>query len=502
MNTPTQLRRCILAIFWLVAGLALLLVLSVVAARSAQAQTYDYSLLHSFTGSPDGFLPLSGLVLDAQGNLYGTTLEGGIVGCFTSCGIVFKIDTGGNESIFYSFLGPPTDGSYPWGTLTIDAQGNLYGTTSYGGAYGNGAVFKIDPTGNESVLYSFGDSPDGANPLAGVVLDASGNLYGTTEKGGAQNLGTVYKLEPSGVETVLHSFSNNPDGDSPWAGVALDAHGNLYGTTLYGGSGSGTVFEVDAAGQESVLYSFTGKVDGDLPSAGLALDSLGNLYGTTSMGGVYKRGTVFKLDTDGHETVLHSFDTRNGDGEYPNAGVVLDSQNNLYGTTYSGPGGLIHGTVYRLDTAGNETILYRFGRKGGGLKPMASPVLDALGNVYGTTYEGGTSDDGTVFRLLSSASATSTTLSSAPNPSLYGESVTFTAVVNGDGGAPPDGETVSFMKSKTLLGTGTLIGGSATFTTAGLAVGTTKVTAVYGGDLHRKKDSSKILSQIVKQPKD
>ena len=196
--------------------------------------------LYSFSGPPDGMNPQADLVEDTKGNLYGTTSQGGVTGgaCGSlGCGVVFKLDTTGKETVLYSFAGEPTDGADPMAGLILDVSGNLYGTTSQGGTSNFGTVFKLDTTGKETVLYSFTGKPtDGADPMAGLVLDAAGNLYGTTSQGGtSSNFGTVFKLGTTGKETVLYSFTGGPsDGADPMAGLVLDAAGNLYGTTSQG----------------------------------------------------------------------------------------------------------------------------------------------------------------------------------------------------------------------------------------------------------------------------
>ena len=482
MNRRTQHRSWILGIHGRAAGaalaLAIMLVAAVLATGSAQAQTYTESVLYSFEGSPDGAFPVAGLARDAQGNLYGTTEEGGNPG---AC---------------------PHYGRYDCGT-----------------------VFKVDTTGKETVLYSFTGGADGANPHAGLVPDAQGNLYGTTYFGGdpacvsegTYGCGTVFKLDTSGNETVLHSFAGHPgDGANPEAGLVRDAQGNLYGTTLTGGSGGpelcsgvggcGTVFKLDTTSKETVLYSFTGVPDGEEPDAGLVRDAQGNLYGTTYNGGASNLGTVFELDTTGKETVLHSFTGTGGDGSEPYGGLVLDAQGNLYGTTSFG-GASGDGTVFELDTAGKETVLYSFtGTGGDGAYPsgLVRLVRDAQGNLYGTTYEGGDLacdapyGCGTVFKLTpAAATKTTTALMSSRNPSTYGQAVTFTAAVTSKLGAPPNGETVTFMEGTAVLGTGPLSGGSASFTILTLKVGSNAIKAVYGGDSNFAASTSNTVSQVV-----
>jgi uncharacterized repeat protein (TIGR03803 family) len=311
------------------------------------------TVLHNFAGigAGDGAHPHAGLALDAQDNLYGTTWMGGAHGQ-TGQGTVFKVDATGNETVLFEFDGAGGDGTKPSG-LVLDAQGNLYGTTALGGANGankDGTVFKLDAAGNETILHTFRTGPtDGATPYGGVVLDAEGNLYGTTTRGGRSIYpGSVFKLGTTGVETVLHRFAGSPDGATPYAGLVLDGQGNMYGTTYGGGTaGHGAVFKVDSSGNETVLYSFTGTPDGANPYGGLVLDAEGNLYGTTYGGGAAGYGTLFEINATSNETVLHSFGSTKGDGKYPYAGLVLDALGDLYGTTTHG-GAHNKGTVFKL----------------------------------------------------------------------------------------------------------------------------------------------------------
>jgi len=328
--------------------------------------------------------PNAGVVLDSSGNLYGTTASQG------TAGIVYEIEASGKVKSLYAFA-PSAGGTYPWSGLTLDAAGNLYGTTQRGGGRGDaGVVYKLTPNGKETVLYSFAGGPtDGERPQTGVVLDQAGNIYGTTSIGGADNYGTIYKLTPSGQETVLHSFTDGADGAYP-TGIALDSAGNLYGTTAEGGTGTrtdaqeGVVFEIDAAGNFSILYSFTGLSDGGMPLGGVALDKAGNLYGTTLYGGV-GGGAIFKIDTAGAYSVLHTF--QGSDGEYPWAGVTLDSAGNLYGTCETGGQGF--GTVYKLNRAGDFSVVYAFPQGPGGYgSPEGPVVVDEFGNLYGTLAGG------------------------------------------------------------------------------------------------------------------
>jgi uncharacterized repeat protein (TIGR03803 family) len=213
----------------------------------------------------------------------------------------FKLDTVGNYTVLYSFTGG-ADGGTPEAGVIRDSAGNLYGTTQYGGQAGWGAVYKLDTAGNETVLYSFTGGADGGYPVAGVVRDSTGNLHGTTENGGIVNgvrpfgNGMVYKVDTSGQETVLYSFTGGADGNQPNAGVIRDSAGNLYGTADGGSSGWGVLYMVDTAGNYNLLYNFTGGADGGWPLAGVIRDSAGNLYGTAYTGGKYGGGVAYAID--------------------------------------------------------------------------------------------------------------------------------------------------------------------------------------------------------------
>ena len=361
------------------------------------AQTF--TLLHDFASSPDGNSSLAGLIRDAKGNLYGTTVGGGTFGL----GTVFKANGSDKEIVLYSFAGT-LDGAYPRGALIGDSAGNLYGTTSEGGTSNFGTVFKVDPTGHETVLYNFVGNGDGKEPLGSLTMDAAGNLYGTTQQGGAAACGTVFKLDSTGNETVLYSFLGGNDGCSPAAGLVRDSAGNFYGTTVYGGlvnsciQSCGVVFKVSPSGKEAVLYRFTGSGgDGNAPEGNLLRDAAtGNLYGTTAEGGAphskatVGNGIVFMLDPAGNETVLYAFlGTRvGGDGAGPPAGLVRDAAGNFYGTTNAG-GAANFGTVFKLDTAGHETVLYSFTGGTDGEYPFGGLIRDAMGILYGAAWGGG-----------------------------------------------------------------------------------------------------------------
>jgi uncharacterized repeat protein (TIGR03803 family) len=373
------------------AALVLSILLLAAATGSAQAQTY--TTLFSFQAKA-GEYPVAGVVIDSAGNLYGTTQQGGAHGL----GTIFKVDANGKETVLHSFSGGKSDGAYPTAGLAFDSKGNLYGTTELGGTWNRGTVFKVSKT--TSVLYSFkATGGDGVYPISGVVLDKAGNIYGTTQQGGTRGYGTVFKLSAAGKESVLHSFKNIPDGAYPCAGLILDAKGNLYGTTQLGGApqNDGTVFKLSSSGKETVLHRFTyTKGDGAYPIGGVVRDKSGNLYGTASDGGAFGIGIVFKLNSSGHQIWSYSFGTNNGDGLYPFAGLVRDAEGNLYGTAELG-GANGPGTVFKVTSSGEESTLYSF-TGSDGADPLSGLVLDS-GNLYGTTPEGGAHGKGVVFKL-------------------------------------------------------------------------------------------------------
>ncbi|MBZ5587017.1 MAG: hypothetical protein LAO05_00460 [Acidobacteriia bacterium] len=368
-----------------------------------------FAVLHSFAwAASDGANPEAALILDSAGNLYGTTQYGGP----SNDGTVFKVKTDGtNFAILHGFTWAPAEGAYPDAHLILDGAGNLYGTTKHGGASDNGTVFKVKTDGTGfAVLHSFAGTTLGAGPEGSLILDSAGDLYGTTSRGGASDDGTVFKVNTDGTTlSILHSFAGGAsDGAFPHAGLILDGAGNLYGTTVVGGaSGNGTVFKVRTDGTGfAVLHGFTGALDGAGPEGSLILDGAGNIYGTTYYGGASDDGTIFKVKTDGTGFgVLHRFAGGFSDGASPFAGLVLDGAGSLYGTTNSG-GLSDKGTVFKVKTDGTGfAILHSFaGGASDGAFPYAGVALDGAGNVYGTTYFGGASDDGTVFKVKTDGS--------------------------------------------------------------------------------------------------
>ena len=396
-----------------IAGIATLLAFVFAPHRpAAQVSQTQAFLLHSFADSPDGANPFQSPVFrDNAGNLYGTTLQGGT----DTNGTIFKISSDGAETVLYRFS-PDANGRAPspmTGVIGDDA-GNLYGTETFGGSQGYGTIFKLDATGKLTILYAFTAGSDGRSPYGGLVRDANGNLYGTAAAAGnlqgcGNGCGTVFKLDTSSKFTVLYTFSGGDDGGIPHSNLVLDSAGNLYGTTVGGGAyDQGTVFTVSTTGQERVLYSFsaTGEFDGAEPVAGLTRDSAGNLYGTTYFGGGgtcfdgYNPGcgTVFRLDKSGAFTVLHSF-AGGDDGGWSTAALVLNVDGNLYGTA-SGAGQFGAGTLFKISKAGTFSLLHSFTGGKDGARPMAGMIADATGTLYGTTAGGTTFGFGAVFKLV------------------------------------------------------------------------------------------------------
>jgi uncharacterized repeat protein (TIGR03803 family) len=412
-------------------GLALVFLL---ASALVSAQAQKFKVLHTFRGR-DGGEPLGVLITDAAGNIYGTTGVGGIGNCSKyGCGTAFMLNKAGKRVWLHSFQG--VDGFVPSAGLLRNAAGDLFGTTVEGGRItaacggtqggGCGVVFKLDKTGKETILGKFTGFPNGSGPEAILVKDKLGNLYGTTYQGGTSNFGTVFKIDKSGEKLILHSFAGPPygggDGALSYAGVIRDAEGNLYGVTAAGGAfGAGVVYEVDATGSESLLYSFTGGSDGGGPDSVLLFDAQGNLYGTTQNGGNEQCGgtgcgVVFELSPYAGgtwtETVLYTFCSLSGcaDGERPLTGpLVRDSAGNIFGTTYFGGtsrncNGDTCGVVFKIDTTGRETVLHSFTGGSDGALPYAGLAMDSHGNLYGTTQGGGakcftSSTCGVVFKI-------------------------------------------------------------------------------------------------------
>ena len=410
-----------------------LLSLLVSALSAGDASAATEKLVHTFVPYSHGAVPSTHLVADAAGNFYGTTNGGGAQQLGTVLELMPNGSGGWKERVLYNFKGG-SDGQYPLSGVTFDAAGNLYGTTNLGGASGVGTVFELKPTArgtwSESVIYSFAGGEDGARPQDGLVADAAGNFYGSTPMGGyldggtVTGSGTVFELTLSSgrwILTTLHTFGSNLDGAMPSGRLIIDSGGNLYGTTELGGTSGtqgnyGTVFELSPAPggwNESVIYNFTGGTDGGGSAAELTVDKAGNLYGTAVTGGQKNSaclsgcGLVFELSPNGNgswtQRVLYSF-TAGKDGSFPHGGLIFDAAGNLYGTTSDGGGGCTAsfgcGTVFELaPTSGSqweEKVLTSFVTL---LSVDATLIFDPSGNLYGTTYAGGSANMGTLFKL-------------------------------------------------------------------------------------------------------
>jgi len=371
----------------------------------AHAQTF--SVVYNFTGGSDGADSTAGLTV-VSGQFYGTTSEGGTHGY----GVVFRISPTGKESAIYNFTGG-ADGATPESGLLYNA-GSLYGTTSAGGASKSGTVFSITPLGKETVLYSFTGGVDGSGPQSGLVKDSMGNLYGTTFSGGASGNGTVFELirpKTQGghwIERVLYSFGAGTDGANPVAGVTLDNSGNVYGTTSAGGTyGYGTVFELEKSGAvwaENILYEFQLQSDGGVPYTSVVFDASGNLYGTTTDGGAGGEdggGTIFEMTPSSAGWTFHVLYGLPGWGISGSFRNILMKAGKIYATTHC-DGSYSAGTVYELSPSGSTwtyTELYTFTGGTDGQYSVSNLVFDQLGNLWGTTRYGGAHNWGVVFKV-------------------------------------------------------------------------------------------------------
>jgi uncharacterized repeat protein (TIGR03803 family) len=314
-----------------------------------------FSVLHSFQGGLDGANPgYGGLIFDSSGNLYGATTQGGNGGglCGGGCGTIFKIDPSGDETILYRFSGENDDAKYPYGTPLRDPAGNFYGTSWGGGSSGNacnnygcGTVWMLSAAGKEHVVYNFTGGSDGATPTAGLSLGTDGRVYSTTHNGGIQQAGVIFAIDRSGAESVVHSFEPfTEDGVNTWSGLVRDPAGNFYGMTLAGG--------------------------GSNPNCG----------------GEFGCGVIYEITETGTETILYHF-TGLADGMWPYGGLIRDEEGNLYGASQGGTGQ--YGTIFKLDSSGNFTVLHTFAGGAAGADPLATLLRDAAGNLYGTTSHGG-----------------------------------------------------------------------------------------------------------------
>jgi uncharacterized repeat protein (TIGR03803 family) len=363
-----------------------------------------YSVLYRFQGGTSGAFPFgpysnSGtgtgtLAIDSEGNLYGTTFGGGICGP-ADCGVVFKLDPAGNETVAHAFSSG--EGANPVSGVVLDGAGNRYGTAPLGGAYNWGVIYKLDHANNYTIIHSF-TAAEGY-PSSGIVRDANGNLFGVAVSGGAYTNGMAFQVDNLGNYWVLHSF-NGTDGYHP-VGLLVDGVGTLYGATSAGGAnekscsgnGCGVVFKLDIVGNETVLFNFAGGLNGGEPESGVILDDEGNLYGNTVVNGAHTFGTVYKLKTTGAERALYSF-TGGADGSIPNGTMVWDYSGNLYGVTQYG-GTSNCGVVFRVTPQGQETVLHTFTGGADGCQPQGGLIRVGANVLYGATFFGGYEGAGT-----------------------------------------------------------------------------------------------------------
>ncbi len=566
------------------ASYALLLVLSLVTATAATAQTF--STLVSFDGTNGATPYYMSLVQGEDGNLYGTSRDGGY-----GFGTVFRLTPAGNLTTLYDFW-DNYSGAHPDGGLVLGTDGSFYGTTNWGGGHYGGTVFRIAPNGALTTLYNFcvrgAPCSDGYGSYAGLVQATDGNFYGTTANGGDYGYGTLFRITAAGGFRKLHSFCPQetqvwcPDGGEPQDSLIQGIDGNLYGTNFYGGlpNGFGTIFKKSLAGGLTTFYSFcvTDCSDGADPVAGLVQAADGNFYGTTRNGGLYGNGTVFQINPIGVLTTLYSFS--GNDGASPYGALVQATDHKFYGTTAAG-GAHGTGTVFQITAAGKLTTLHSLGGTDGA-SPLGGLFQATDGKLYGTTTQGGASNYGTTYcldmglgpfvRLLPTSGgsgqtigilgqgltgstsvlfgslaasftvvsdtyltavvptgatiapvlvvtpsgpltsnamfraakpATSTTLASNLNPSIYGQGLTFTATVATGGPVPPTGKVYFrwqyFGQTFTLASVNLSSGGIATLTRSGLNADPYPMTAVYMGDVNNLGSTSPILNQTVVQ---
>jgi len=347
-----------------------------------------YTDLHDFAGA-DGESPSANVTVDKTGNVYGTTDFGGVNGE----GVVFQMAQDGTETVLYSFTGG-NDGGAPDGGVLVKPKGTIYGTTGSGGSSGNGTIFQLSTKGKLKVLHAFGGN-DGSFIRGNLVADKQGNIYGTALFGGVNDDGTVYKYGSDGTFSVVHAF-NGDDGEFPEHGLAIDKDGNLYGVTAFGGTDdNGTVFKITADGTFSTLYNFTGGADGGFLYGTVAVDKDGNVYGNAAGGGADDNGTVFKIAANGTFTTLYTF-TGGTDGGDPEGNMLVVGKN-LYGAASGGGDPSCQcGAIYKVDSKGHETVLHAFlGSDGEG---YSAGVTSGNHLLYGTAG-GGANNDGVVFSV-------------------------------------------------------------------------------------------------------
>lgn len=404
-NFKQHIRRMVCHTFFLQAVAGMVLLWGTGGVRSS-GQTF--TSLHSFAGTTasDGASPAYGaLVQGFDGNLYGTTTQGGVNCSFfgaVGCGEVFKITPGGTIKGIYQFC-PVTgcvDGNDPYGGLALNTDGSLYGMTDLGGTAGIGAVFRITPAGTLTTLYSF-DNSIGSEPLDTLVRASNGNFYGFSQTGGLNGYGAIFKFNSTGLPSLVQSFDGTDGIGDATGGLVQGTDGNFYGVSPNGIGSQGTVFKMTPAGDISILHTFTGSPDGIGPEGKLVQGADGNFYGTTPSGGTNDQGTVFRITPGGTLTILYNFCMLNGctDGFGPVAGLIQGTDGNFYGTTVGGGSGGSPGTVFSITAGGVLTTLHSFNGVSDGTEPFAGLVQHTDGTFYGTTNGGGANDLGTVFSV-------------------------------------------------------------------------------------------------------
>ena len=358
---------------------------------TSRVNAADYTDLYDFTGGADGSFPTSEVTLDGDGNIYGTASSGGAHGA----GVIFKLASDGTQTPIYSFSG--SDGADPDGAVIVMGNGKIFGTTQSGGS-GNGVLYELTSNGRYKKLHVFTGTDDGTFIRGRLVRDGSGNLYGTALFGGANGDGTVFKYGADGTFSVVHAFNGN-DGEYPEHGVVMDSSGNLYGATAFGGTGGeGTVYKIAADGTFSTLYNFTGQADGGFLYGTVGVGRDGNVYGNTVEGGANSQGTAFKVAQDGTLTTLYNF-TGGADGGSPEGDVLVVGKNIYSMATSGGDPGCQCGGVYKVNSKGKETMLHAFTGADGAGYSAGLTKGQGTGVLYGSVGGGGANGDGVVFSV-------------------------------------------------------------------------------------------------------
>lgn len=464
------------------------------ALSTASGQTYND--LYDFGGPPNGSNPYGAVTLNGSGNLYGTASSGGV----GDWGMVWEITTSGKFVDLHDF-GAGSDGTYPLASVTFDGSGNMYGTASDGGAHGYGMVWEITAAGSYADLHDFGAGQDGTNPQCAVTMDRQGNLYGATPYGGVNGKGMVWEISSSGNYLDLHDFgATATDGTSPEASVTLDSAGNLYGTANSGGAdGNGTVWEITSAGSYLDRHDF-GSVagDGTGPQAGVTLDGSRNLYGSAYTGGANKGGMIWEITTSGKYVDLHDFGSITDDGTLPIAGVAVDSLGNLYGTASQGGahgvGNGGDGMVWELTVSGQYIDLYDFNSRFGNF-PNSNVTVAGSGNLYGTTPDGGNSGNGLVWEIVPAKP-----LTLSLNPSSVVGSVSSSGTVTIWPPAPTGGAVVSLTSNSSYVSVPSSITVAAGEKSASFTITTTAVDSKAMATITASTGASTQMAILTIQP--